>query len=162
MHYDFTVKALSIPALSASNKVLQAIKRPGDQLFSYWCCQRFPFDASRQKPPCWVPARSSLVPLLGSGVWSELQGWAWPGTGDGTHWRGECSQVGRNPGYIYTKNNSCSLSTACCPLGFSLQRVAVCLVPKARGWCLPQVAQQELLQVYNDTGDRGTPTSYPK
>lgn len=80
MLYDFTEKALSIPALSASNKVLQAIKRPGDQLFSYWCCWRFPFDASRQKPPWWAPARSSLVPPLSPGAWCELQSLGWQGT----------------------------------------------------------------------------------
>lgn len=47
MLYDFTVKTLSVPALSTSNKVLQAIKWPRDQLSSWWCLWMFPFDAYR-------------------------------------------------------------------------------------------------------------------
>lgn len=89
MLYDFTVKALSILALSTSNKVLQAIKRSGDQLFSYWCCWRFSFDAPDRNLPGELLQGTLQCHFSKQALGVSCRAWAWTGRGSSTLLKGK-------------------------------------------------------------------------
>jgi len=90
MLYDFTVKTLSVPALSTSNKVLQAIKWPGDQLSSCWCLWMFPFDAHRTETSLvnYCKEHFNTTSQFRYLVWAAESG-GWTDTGNGTLVKGK-------------------------------------------------------------------------